>query len=163
MTARHVWAVGCLLVGITACGGDSTGPSVGDSAMTALIDGTGWSAEALLANAQYNETDDLLVLSGLNTTSYSIAINLDDVTTTGTYTLTNTFPLRFAVITTNAGGSWTSTTATGVATVTITSFTDTRVTGTFAFNAEAMGTSTVTGQLAVTDGQFDLALTRLTP
>lgn len=153
------------LVAFLACGGDdSTGPSGnGESGMSATINGASWSAEALLSSAQYNETDDLLVLIGLNTSTYSIAINVDDLTTTGTYDLTDTFPLRFAVVTTNAGGSWTSTTAAVQGTVTLSTFSQNRAVGTFSFDAEAVGTSTVTTPLSVTNGQFDLELNRLTP
>lgn len=131
--------------------------------MSARINGTAWGAEALLSYANLNETDNLLVIYGLNTGSYSVAINLDEATTTGTYVLTNTLPLRFAVVSTNAGGSWASSFPGGSGSVTISTFSQTRIAGTFQFTAPAASTSSQQGTLAVTAGEFDLELIRLNP
>lgn len=160
---RATTATAALLLLLAACGGSDNGPQApsGGGAMTAQINGAAWSAGPTFSSAQYNEAAEVLTLTGISLGSYSMAITLAEITGPGPVTFTATVPLRFAVVTIGSDPGWGSTYQTGGGSLSIATFTADRITGTFQFTAWPSPTSSQTGELVVTSGQFDLALIRL--
>jgi hypothetical protein len=161
-----------LILALVGCGGGGNGstgpdPSGATGTFTAVIDGQSWvSTTNQTTGAGSSQIPGLVTLTGTKiagATDYtSISLALGYVAGTGTY------PLGVNQGTT-AGGGATVTTVQGTAfsvwstqfpgdagTVTVTSLTDTRIKGTFQFNAKAQTTSSATGTKVVTTGTFDL-------
>jgi hypothetical protein len=131
--------------------------------MSATINGTPWNA----ANVTYNKASTGVQFSGDNT-SHLIGINLAGVTGTGTFNLGSS-PLRII----NAGGPstnpttvnccWGGTLSTSGAlndagSVTITTFTATRIAGTFTATLAPVPNTVAQGQMTVANGSFDIGI-----
>jgi hypothetical protein len=153
--------VGGILAGCGG-GGSPTQGGEGETSMSATIQGSAWNASSFLSFANYSTSANLLLLYGLNTASYSIAINLGGVSTTGTYNLVSAgSQLRFASVSLPSDSGWGTPYESGGGTVTITSFSDTRITGSFQFTAFPTPSSQEVVELTVINGEFDLPVNLL--
>lgn len=162
--------LGALLALALACGGSNTGPSGnGIGTFTATIDGAAWASDAPTLQVSSSATiPGTLVISGtkvISATNYtSLALFLGYIAGPGTY------PLGVNQGTTAGGGGSVTSQASGVlgiwssgfsgaaGTVTITSLTSTRMTGTFQFTALPQSGSQASGNRVVTNGSFDVPL-----
>ena len=150
--ARATWVAVLTLFPLTACGGsDSPSGPAGSGTMSATVNGSGWSVDS--GQAQYNVSEDLIVLFAPSTGSYGMGVNLPAFAGPGTYAFENQ---RFATVTLGADPGWGTTYEDGEGSLTVTSFSSERITGTFQFTAYPSPSSSQTGTLVVTDGQFDL-------
>jgi hypothetical protein len=119
------------------------------SKVTATIGGTAWNAATIVAGGSNN------VLSlGATSDSYSLTITPGTVVSAG-----NTYPIgggsgSMLVTRTGTGNNWTSGTGGQVGSITITTFSGGRATGTF--SAILVPGSTTTGSLVITNGTFDV-------
>ncbi len=159
------------LLAVVACsggssitGGDNTGGTGGQgntscaSKFTASVNGTAWCSISTVGNWFGNQSQVVITGAGFTgAVSWSLTLSVSSSTGPGTYPLTTTAPLRFAVAGSSAGVGYVTTEAGGSGTVTFTTLTTTHATGTYSFTAVANtgGTGTVT----VTNGSFDLMLT----
>jgi hypothetical protein len=146
-----------LLLAIGGCSSDATAPAVDlpNGSMSARIDGAQWNATALVHATRHQ---NILSIGGgglLGGQAVAIAITANPVTGTGTITFGPGVNAN-AVVGANQTASWMASTTQGSGSFTITALDATRVTGTFAFNADAVGSSTATGTRTVTQGQFDI-------
>jgi hypothetical protein len=131
--------------------------------MSATINGVPWNA----ANVSYNKASAGVGFSGDNT-SYLVGINLAGVTGPGTFNLGSS-PLRII----NVGGPSTNPTAVNccwggtlgasatlndAGSVTITTFTATRIAGTFTATLAPVPNTVAQGQLTVANGSFDIGI-----
>ncbi len=148
---------------LAACGGNATGPNNpgggnGSNTLTATIDGQAFSATLVQANP-VAATPGSLSFLGTQTAggvTRSMSISLAFITGPGTYPLgTNIGSTPGGIVSYTAGAALFSTPLSGTAgTITITTLTATRVTGTFSFAA----TPLVGGGAAAvaTNGRFDV-------
>jgi hypothetical protein len=92
----------------------------------------------------------------------ALTIILTGITTTGTYNLSNTAPTRLMIAGLNGGTAsnccWGVNAGGDVGTVTVTSFTATRVKGTFSATLQPQPGAPATTPLLVTNGTFDVGL-----
>ena len=153
--------VSALLVALTACGGDvgPTGPGGGPngSHFTARIDGAPWtSTSGSELSGVPLSTPGLYSMTGFQVGGYLIVLVLYNIPGPGTYPLGvgPTVTGGYAQIT-DATGGWVTPQSGEAGSVTITTLTASRMTGTFEFTAPAF-TGTATGTRTVTDGSFDL-------
>jgi hypothetical protein len=175
MRTVHRWLVvaGALSFGAACGGGDSNpaGPGGGGSAdFTAKIDGASWASDASALAIQAGSTGipGSLTIAGSkvnSATNYiSLVLSVGYISGPGDYPLGVNFLSDaggVAQVLEAAGGSFESriTPFSGVAgTLTVTSLSATRITGTFNFVAGPSPGSALTGNRTVTDGSFDLAL-----
>jgi hypothetical protein len=144
-----------------ACGGsgDSTGPTQTDNLVTngsfkATIGGTAWSAVGRAAAAQSGGLLTIAAASG----TYAISFGIGPYTGPGTYSLvyapSANPPTASQAIVVQGNQSWGTSLQGGTGTVTITTFTATRIAGAFSFDAPATSGG---GMLHVTNGSFDFA------
>lgn len=141
---------------LVACGDDNgTNDDGGDdpSTLTATIDGLAFTANAAVTAVQGAET---LTITGTNSNNRGIVISLpiasQQATKTGTY---DAGPGFAGVVTYNIGMSLYQTSAAGgTGTVTVTSYSATRVAGTF--SVTAVGTAGTVGNRVITNGAFDV-------
>ena len=154
---RNALALTALAVS-AACGGgggdgDGGGGPGGQSNMTAQIDGNDFSA---LGNAT-RSAGGIYTITGLDAPS-AISIQLYNIPGPGTYALgmnATGFGGTGIVSSTNAG--WGTVLNGRAGSVTITTLTDTRIAGTFHFDAEPTN-GTAAGTKEVTDGEFDMLM-----
>jgi hypothetical protein len=153
-----------LPVKITGTVGDV--PANAGGKMSAVIGGVPWNA----ANVTYNKTSGNVQFTGDNS-SYLVGINLAGVTGTGTFNLTNS-PLRILTVSgpsTNPTGlncCWGGTvgvvagavTLNDAGSVTITTFSSSRIAGTFGAVLGGVPNTLATGQLVVANGSFDVGI-----
>jgi Family of unknown function (DUF6252) len=146
---------------LTSCGGGGGGGPTGNTgagSMSARIDGASWTSTSSSANAT---TGGIFTLTGVQATSGTgVSMTLYYIGAPGTYPLGVGGVVAGGLASVVAGSAGWSTPLSGNAgTVTITAVSATRIAGTFAFTAPLVtGTSAVTSR-AVTQGQFDLAVT----
>lgn len=138
---------------IVGCGSDgSTGPG-SNSTMSANIAGAAWSG-TLATQGVY--TSNLLSVSGSNGT-YQIAINIPNLTATGTYQLgAGNFGVAQVIHVTGNMAAWTTSLVGGTGTVTVSTLSADRAVGTFSFTGMASPGTPATGSRAVTNGSFDV-------
>jgi hypothetical protein len=151
--------------GTTSPGGTSGGTSGGASTgfhITAKIDGTAWTSTAGSEHANIPSilpglyTFTGAQFSGSAATNYIIAVTLYDIAGPGTYPLGvgPTTP-GGSVILSNTTGGWATPQSGADGSITITTLTSTRMTGTFNVTVGA-ATGSATGTKTITDGDFDL-------
>lgn len=147
-----------------ACGGDSTGPGggtgSGDSRMTARIDGAQWASDAIYVESGVQSVvPGLYVISGTRvtgSTATGITITLSDIKGPGTYPLgTGGGVSGGSGIVVESPAGWGTPLSGAAGTITITTLTSSRISGTFEFTAVA-STGGATGTRVVSDGRFDL-------
>jgi hypothetical protein len=147
-TARIV-LVGSLLVA-AACGGDSTtGPGT-TGAMSATIDGAHWTSSL---GAAASHASGAYGVGGSNS-SFTLGIGFAD-TGVGTYEVSATSPTNL-IVTQQGGAAWVANVTGGSGSVTVTSVSATRITGTFNFTAIPLPNSGATGNRTITNGTFDI-------
>jgi hypothetical protein len=131
-------------------------PANAGSKVTATIAGTAWNAATISGNL--TSTFGIFALAA-STNTRGLSISLGEVTAPGTYALAGGSPTRQIGVTNvnnPLGNSWSSLGPGSSGSVTITSITTARITGTFSATlGPAPGTST-TGTLSVTSGTFDI-------
>ncbi len=154
LRVRSVVALAAALA-LAGCGSDSSPTGGGSAGISASMNGTAWSASS--ASAQHNAAANLLVIFALPAGSqqYGMSINISGFQGTGTHTF-GPGNQALAVVTVGAEQGWNTVQAQGSGSVTVTSFSSSRVTGTFSFTAHPSLTSSQTGPMVVTNGQFDL-------
>lgn len=152
-----------VLTALTACGGGGpTGPGGGSGSMSATIDGQAWTAQS-----QYTQSGVSQQSPGHfpaygarleGNTLTGITLNLTFITGPGTYPLGTAGGVAGGIASLNVGSAVWQTPLSGQAgTVTISSISNGRIAGTFAFQAVGLA-SGATGTKVVTNGQFDLPL-----
>jgi len=135
---------GCILLGFVSCKKSSSGnPSSSSGKGNGTITGTGGATfnvsgsstffQEELPNTTGNITADTLIsLLGTISSTQSINIQLYDISTTGTYSLSGTTGPSSAAIVYNANDSgYTSVLAVNPGTVTVTAISATNITGTY--------------------------------
>ncbi len=152
------------LIGLAACGGGPSGPSGGGlGSFSATINGSAWASESRLLQAPTPQKQGHYPLYGGKTVGSSlngVTLNLVGISRPGTYPLGTSGGVSGGTGTVNeASAVWLTPISGDAGSVTITTLTDTRIAGTFQFVAEAMA-SGATGTRTVTNGQFDIQLTR---
>jgi hypothetical protein len=164
MMLRVRWSLvlSCVLL-LSACGSDSSPTQAGGSgSISATIDGAAWSANAPFASAIHNVSGQVFTLNAADpSATYGMAISLGEFGGAGTYEIRPGFPLRMAVVTLGASPGWGTEYAATPGVITITTLTETRAQGTFSFTADPSPSASVTGTLVVTQGQFDVPVTRV--
>jgi len=127
--------------------------------MTAQVDGEDWESAVATENAGVGNLG-VITIQGTYLNSRSITLMLYNIDAAGTYPLgvTSANVGGLGVYSTTAGQSWVTPTSGAAGTVTITTLTSTRIAGNFAFTAIPQ-LGGVTGNKAITDGEFDLPLT----
>lgn len=145
------------LVLVAACGSADPNPSGNpstDGPVKATINGQAWASSA--STSAIRSANGLYSITALSLTGdYSLIFSLYNIGATGTYPL-GTGPQLFGgnVVVSKVGASGWSTPLTGNAgQIVISTLTATRMTGTFSFTANPL---TGTGNLAVTNGTFDI-------
>jgi hypothetical protein len=145
-----------------ACGGDKSSSTtepgqttnlVTNGTFSATINGTAWSAVGRVAVSKSN---NLVAIAAVSPT-YAISFGLSPLTAPGTFTLAYLNPAgSLAIISQSAtGGGWTTFAQGGTGTAVITTYTATRIAGTFSFDAVAISGG-ATGTTRVTNGTFDV-------
>jgi len=150
---------------LAGCGGDGdpTGPAGGDGPMSAKINGEAWTAAGLAIAQALPKVPGAFVVQGTEAFGTgselrTISLTVYNVGGPGTYPLgVNVMVAGGTAILANAGGGWGTPLSGEAGTVTITALDPSRIAGTFSFVADAT-TGSATGQVTVTDGEFDLAL-----
>jgi hypothetical protein len=153
---------GVIAAGGCGGGGDSNGPG-GGSGLTAKVDGQSFSAEpiSIVAQAVPGVPGSFLVLGSQTTggVTTSLTITLYNITGTGTFPLGVSSDVYGGIgLVGQAGESWITDNTGNEGSVTLTTFSATRVAGTFSFTAEPGQGNAVGGTRSVTNGQFDLPL-----
>lgn len=140
---------------LAACGGDGSPTAPGNGAISASMNGADWSVNS--AMAQHNAGAGLVVIFAPSTGSYGLGINLPGFQGTGDYPL-GPASQTFAVVTVGADpAGWGTVYGNGSGSVTVTSFSASRITGTFSFTAaHPAPASSQSGPMVVANGQFDL-------
>ncbi len=131
-------------------GGDNTGPNnqTGDHTMSASVDGSSWSALNAAAARNNGFVGVGASASDLSTISFAFPDH------TGTFQVGGQDGTNASFI--SGGKSWTAAFGTGGSgTITVTTLTATRVSGTFSFVAPALSGG-ATGSKTVTNGSFDV-------
>jgi len=141
---------------LSACGGDGDGLTEPDlspenGTMTATVDGTSWSAIQISIVRGGN----IITIGGGSVDLIAMGIAWQDQGV-GTYTVGGT-PLATANLSEGGSNSWQANGVQGSGSVTVTSISATRVTGTFVFTAEASQGSGTPASRVVTNGAFDIA------
>jgi hypothetical protein len=150
------------LVCIAACGGDAVAPpdGAGGARLSARIDGTTWEAVAATVVVQAGTQPGGLHVQGstLASPAWTLALTVSRVPGPGTYPLgvnigTATGGTAIAV---SGSHSWTTPLSGAAGSMTITSITDTRIRGTFNFQADAVAAGTAPARVTVASGEFDV-------
>ncbi len=154
---------GVVLLSAFACGGDSSGPDDGGgNQFSATINGTAWSAApgTILVTAGAPGRPGSLLLQGATMTNpvRSLSFDLSRIPGPGTYRLginTGTGTGGTATVV-QAPQSWLTPLSGAAGSITISSLTATRVSGTFQFEAEPLAAGG--GPVTVTNGAFNVPL-----
>lgn len=143
---------------LVACSDDGpTGQVPGQGSISATVNGSAWTVSTPYTSAQHNVAGAVFTINAVDPNqTYGMAISLSEFEGAGTYEIRSGFPLRMAVVTLGAEQGWGTEYSEVPGTITITSLSDSRVTGTFSFTAEPSPTSSQTGTLTVANGQFDV-------
>jgi len=160
--------ISLLLLGFLAAGcsddDEPTGPGAAFNKMSANVDGQFWQSDQsaiTITGDSATAPQGTMVISGTKLTggNKNITLELSFITGPGTY------PLGVSVLT-NAGGrglyseapnSWLTPMTGEAGTVTISTRTDTRIVGTFSFDADEFPGSTPS-TVRVTNGEFDITV-----
>lgn len=140
---RTVLALFLVSLASVGCGGDDpTGPVTGP--MTALIDGERFVAEF----ATVQRAADVVYVNGAGAGQRAIGFAFQD-DGPGTYTLGQGNPVSVGVQIGN--DTWSAGAGVGSGAIVVTTFTETRLVGTFAFTVGSGGST-----LTITEGAFDI-------
>ena len=151
---------------LAACGGETapTSASGGGGTLSASIDGAAWTADASTAEARHSQPGKY-VLGGTKTTGTSqlgLEIDVYNIAGPGTYPLGVSEKVFGGVgwVTTASPPTYWITPFSGASgTITITSLTDSRIAGSFSYNAPPYTViGSATGTRVVTNGTFDLPI-----
>ncbi|MGH7468953.1 MAG: hypothetical protein ACRENP_13445 [Longimicrobiales bacterium] len=155
--SKDRWLTTALVIVLSACSNDTSGPQGANTGLTARIDGAAWASEGSVALAVLGGPG-LYVISGsqLTANGYIMSISLYNIPGTGTYPLGVgvTIP-GGSVVLSNASGGWASPQSGADGTINITTLTSNRMEGTFNYVVNAL-TGSATGTRTVTDGVFQL-------
>ena len=144
----------------TACGGSSdstTEPTqtnvVANGTFRASVNGSAWSPAGRVAVNK--STNNIVAIAAVSST-YTISLALTPLTAPGTFSLNFGNTTGSLAIVSSAGGQGWSTVAQGsTGSVVITTYTASRIAGTFSFDAVGISGG-ATGTLHVTNGTFDV-------
>jgi hypothetical protein len=144
------------LFAVGACGGTSTtGPAESTGPMSAVIDGTQWTADAqhIVVERTTGPGGTIISLAGANT-NLNLGLAFPD-SGAKTYQMG---PPAFAsnAILLQGAAAWVANPSGGNGTITVTALTNTRVAGTFQFSGSPVSGSGATATRQVTNGKFDL-------
>jgi hypothetical protein len=143
-----------MALALASCGGDGSPTAPGNGTISASMNGAAWSVDS--AMAQHNAGAGLVVIFAPSTGSYGLGINLPGFQGSGSFNL-GPASQTFAVVTVGADpAGWGTVYGDGSGSVTVTSFSSSRIVGTFSFTAHPAPTSSQSGPMVVTNGQFDL-------
>jgi len=146
-----------------ACGGDKTTTDPGNGtgggvntvtngSFSATINGAAWSPTGRVA---VSKSGTVVAIAAVSLNSYVVSLAIGNVAT-GTFSLNYLNQTASLAIVSNASGQgWTTFTQGGTGTLTITTYTASRIAGTFSFDA-APTSGGATGTLHVTNGSFDI-------
>jgi hypothetical protein len=165
-TLRALVALGATAVGTAACAGGDGGPAApgggtGDGSLSARINGASWTAapSTVVTVTSTPALPGSLAMQGstLGAPARVLQLFLTRIPGVGTYPLgINTGTGTGGIANVIEGGqSWSTPLSGAAGTVTISSLTDTRVRGSFSFQATSIIGSGAA--VTVTDGQFDVA------
>jgi hypothetical protein len=154
---RYPMIAATLLFVLAACESDASGPDVSlpNGSMSARIDGALWQATVLV---HANRHQNILTVGGGGTMDGKpVAIAITTIGLTGPGTVTFGPGVHSGASVGEAQtASWSARNDQGSGSVTVTFLDDTRVAGTFAFDAVADAASAATGTRKVTEGKFDI-------
>ena len=145
-----------LCAAVASCGddggtNDDDDDDDGGNLLTASIDGVAFNA-SLAVQGSY--TSNVLSFGGVTANARGVFIAIPNITATGTFDLG---PTRQPVLTVNIGSqAWVTTSVGGSGTVTVSSLSATRATGSFSFIAAPATGSGAVGTKTVTNGVFDV-------
>jgi len=171
MSTAIRWVLGGgAVVAAAACGGSGDGgggPNGGGAGMTARIDGTSWSATQVQVTAGGAQVPGSIVITGIKvsgTSTSSLGLLLGFIGGPGDYPLgvnqVSSAGGTGLLLETSAASVQNRTTPLNGAsgTVTVSTLTATKMTGTFEFVAEPILGSPFNGNKTITNGTFDIAL-----
>lgn len=143
------------LAAAAGCGSSSTDTGttlnlVTNGKFSATVNGAAWSA---LGQVIVRKPTSTSLAMGAPSTTYAMTFTLLNVTGPGTTSLVSSPSNGSHVLIGATGGGWDTSVTGGTGSVTITSLTTNHVTGTFSFDAPAIGSGNA---LHVTAGVFDL-------
>lgn len=153
--ARSAALVLVISLAFSACdGSDPQGPAAeGASQVTAVINGTAWSATEVAENRRADRyaftADDA---------EWRVVIRVNGFAGPGTYPLSATPDVNIQVVRIDATGVWGGVSAGGSGSIVITTFNPTRAAGTFSGTLPASAGSSTQTPLAITSGTFDIVL-----
>jgi hypothetical protein len=156
-------ALCAVLMVAAACGGGNsvTGTNNNGNCVDykATVAGSAWCALSVVANYYTSQQQVVITGTSFSTTgtTYAVTLSASAITGPGTYNLSTTVPLRFAVVGSSTGVGYTTTVTGSSGTITFTTITSTHAVGTFSFTAVA--NTGGTGTIQVTNGSFDVPLT----
>ena len=144
---------------IAACSGGDGGPAspnptqnTSKSTMSARIDGVQWTA----TNVGVTARNGSLIVAGANTSAIGVGFGASMIQGTGTQTFGPGQVSAANGAVTASTMSWGANSFQGSGSVTITSLTANRATGTFAFTAPALIAGSTPSPRVVTSGVFDV-------
>jgi hypothetical protein len=136
----------------TACSDSgSTGPQQQGGQMTALIDGSGFSSDFVTVIRQ----SGIIAVNGADLQTRAIGFQIP-ATGPGTFTLGVGQPVGAGLD--MGGASWGAGGTLGSGAITVTSFTETRITGSFSFTVEGVTSGATPATRSIPNGQFDVEL-----
>ena len=146
-----------------ACGGgsDSTGPTqttnlVTNGSFSANVNGTAWSAVGRVAVSRSGTLLTIASVSGTYVITFGIGPFSGPATFSLVYAPLANPPSASQAIVLLGSQAWGTSVQGGTGTVTITTYTASRVAGTFGFDAPSAASSGAGGTLRVTNGSFDV-------
>lgn len=142
--------------GPTATPATTNTPPVNGS-MSANIDGAQWTANTVVtlkSPATLGLPSGSLSVTG-SSTSPSLIMGFAVPAAAGTYTI-GSAGAQNAGFQDSSGGAWTANEFKGSGTITVSSFTSTSASGTFAFNLPSLVNTTATGTKVITQGVFNV-------
>lgn len=145
---------------MAACGGGGDGGPAGPnpnqntskSTMSARIDGTQWTA----TNVGVTARNGALIVAGANTAGVGVGFGASMIQGTGTQTFGPGIVSTANGSVTQATMAWSASNFQGSGSVTLTTLTANRATGTFTFTAPALIAGSTPSPRVVTAGQFDV-------
>lgn len=162
--ARSLMTLACIAA--TACGGGGGGGPTGtngnnngnstvtgDGNITMTVNGASWRSLKAVDHVTKG-TNNFIGIASSNP-PYTLVLGIGNVTGPGTRNLNLTVGDGSSAIVSNLTGGWGTAFTGGSGTITITTFTATRIAGTFTFDA-VPGSGAATGTLQVRNGSFDL-------
>jgi hypothetical protein len=142
---------------VAACSdNDPSGPGGSNNYISATVNGAAWAGSSV-KYATYSS--QVLSIGGTNGSGQLVSIALANLTAVGTYSLSPGNPNAGIANVIEGGGTaiWASNIGGGSGTITVTTFSLTRMAGSFSFSAVPANAG-ATGTMVVANGSFDLPL-----